>query len=274
MNQKKIIQDVKRVRETSQKRNFSQTFDLIINLKDLNLKNTEEQVESFANLHYKRGKEVKICALVGPELATNAKENCDFTIPQQEFDKYAKDKKLTKNLVKEYDFFVAQANIMPQVAASFGQFLGPKGKMPNPKAGCIVPANANLKPLYDKLQKTVKLMAKTSLVLQCTVGQELMKDEEVVDNIITVYNHLTHLLPKEEGNIESIFLKLTMGSSLRIDKDAKQKAPAKEEKKAKPKTKPKEEKTEKEKKSTKPVKKEETPKKEIKEKTEEVKKDK
>ena len=244
MNQKKTIQNLKKVRETSQKRNFSQTFDLIINLKDLNLKKTEEQVESFANLHYNKGRKVKICALVGPELAANAKENCDFTISQQEFDKYAKDKKLTKNLVKEYDFFVAQANIMQQVAASFGQFLGPKGKMPNPKAGCIIPPNTNLKPLYENLQKTVKLMAKTSLVLQCTVGKESMKDEEIADNIITVYNHLTHILPKEEGNINSIFLKLTMSPSLRIDKDVEQKASTKEEKKAKPKDKPKKEKTE------------------------------
>ena len=114
MNQKKTIQNINKVRETSQKRNFSQTFDLIINLKDLNLKKVEEQVESFANLHYNKGRKVKVCALVGPELATNAKENCDFIISQEEFDKYAKDKKLTKNLVKDYEFFVAQASIMPK----------------------------------------------------------------------------------------------------------------------------------------------------------------
>ena len=218
MDQKKTLKAIKKIRESSQKRNFNQSFDLIINLKDLNLKNPDQQVDTFATLHYSRGKKIKVCALVGPELTSNAKENCDNIISQSEFPKFAKDKKLSKKLVKEYDFFIAQANIMPAIASTFGRFLGPKAKMPNPKAGCIVPPNANLKPLYEKLQKTVKLMAKVNPLIQCTVGQESMKDEEIVDNIMTVYNHLIHQLPREESNIKSIYLKLSMCSATRVDK--------------------------------------------------------
>src|SRR3990172_6920050 len=122
-------------------------------------------------LPYNRGKKISVCALVGPELAEEAKKVCDGAILSDDFGKYP-DKKEIKKLASKYDFFIAQANVMPKVATSFGRVFGPKGKMPNPKAGCIVPPNANLKTLYDKLQKTVRLYAKERPMIQIPVGNE------------------------------------------------------------------------------------------------------
>ncbi len=214
MNDAKLKEALTKARQS--KRNFKQKFDLIISLKGINLKKTEQQVEFFASLHKEKGKPTKVCALVGPELGSSAKNVCDFAILQAEFEKYQKDKKLAKKLAKEYDFFIAQANIMPQIATSFGKFLGPKGKMPNPKAGCIVPPTANLEALYNKLQKTIKISAKTTPVIQCIVGNEDMSDEDVIDNIKTIYDQLIHHLPNEKHNIKSGFLKLTMGKPIKI----------------------------------------------------------
>ncbi len=214
MDNAKLKEALTKARES--KRNFKQTFDLIINLKNLDMKKTEAQIEFFMQLHFSKGKKTKICALVGPELAKNAKGICDSVILQSEFEKYQKDKKLAKKLAKEYDFFIAQANIMPQIATSFGKVLGPKGKMPNPKAGCIVPPTASLEPLYKKLQKTIKISAKTSPVVHCIAGNEEMKDEEIIDNIKTIYDQLIHHLPNEKHNISSAYIKLTMGKPIRI----------------------------------------------------------
>lgn len=198
------------------KRNFKQKVDLIINLKNLDLKKVEHQIEFFIQLHFDRGKKTKICALVGPELAKSAEKFIDKVIPQSEFENYQKDKKLAKKLAREYDFFIAQANIMPQVATAFGRVLGPQGKMPNPKAGCIVPPAANLEPLYKKLQKTLKISAKTTPVVHTIAGSEDMKDEEIMDNIKTIYDQLIHHLPNEKNNISSGFIKLTMGKPIKI----------------------------------------------------------
>ena len=132
------------------------------------------------------------------------------------FDKYAKDKKLTKKLAGEYDFFVAQATIMPKVAASFGRIFGPKGKMPNPKAGCILPPNGNVKAVVDKLQKTVRVAAKTMPAIQCVVGNEEMKEEEVIENILAVYHALVKVLPNEDQNIKAVLLKKTMGKPVKV----------------------------------------------------------
>jgi len=211
MNKENFKKAIELVKSNSPKRNFKQGYDLIVNLKDLDMKKPDQQVSNWAVLRYGKGKKVKTCALVGPELSATAKENCETVIMHSDFPKYASDKKLVKKLAKEHDFFIAQANIMPDVAKTFGRILGSRGKMPNPKIGCVVPPNANLKPLVEKLQKTVGLIAKTQLSIKCLIGMEDMKDEEVLDNIMTIYNNLIHTLPAEERNIKNIQLKFTMG---------------------------------------------------------------
>ncbi|MFQ5475250.1 MAG: 50S ribosomal protein L1 [Candidatus Nanoarchaeia archaeon] len=216
MDKKTLQKALKDLKESSPKRNFSQSYDLIINLKDLNLKSADNQVDTFVALHYPTGKKRKICALVGPELKEEAQTVCDASITAEDFDKYVKDKKLTKKLAEEYDFFIAQANVMPKVAGAFGKVFGPKQKMPNPKAGCVVPPKTNLAPLYDRLQKTVRAVAKTSLSIKIRVGTESQKEEEVIDNIMTFFQSVVHTLPKEEHNLRSVYLKLTMSKPVKL----------------------------------------------------------
>src|SRR3989338_7693710 len=130
-----------------------------------------------------------------------------------------KDKKSLKKIAGQFDFFIAQANIMPKVASAFGRVLGPKGKMTNPKAGCVVPPKANLKPLRQKLINTVKISAKITPLIQCLIGKEDTPNEDIADNIITIYDQLVHSLPNEEHNIQSIFVKLTMGKSIKVGRE-------------------------------------------------------
>jgi len=216
MKKEDILKSLKELKEKSEKRNFKQTVDLIISLKNLNLKKPEDQVDFFQSLHFATGKKKKVCALVGPELIGQAKEVCDQAISVDEFDKLSKDKKAVKKIARECDYFIAQANIMAKVAAAFGKILGPKGKMPNPKAGCVVPPNANLKVLYERLQKLVKLSAKTMPMIQCNVGKEDSKNEEVADNVFTIYDSLIHHLPGGKNNIKHVLLKLTMSKPIKL----------------------------------------------------------
>jgi large subunit ribosomal protein L1 len=217
MDKESVKKAIKQLKETSQKRKFKQTFDLIINLKGLDMKKPEQQVEIFTHLNHSKGKPSKICVFAGPELKDEAQKNTDTMIFIDEFDKYLKDKKLCKKLANEHAFFIAQANIMPKVAQVFGRVLGTRGKMPNPKAGCVVPPKAAIKPLYDNLQRTVILRAKIQPVIKCSIGLEDQSDEEVADNIMTVYNSLVIKLPGEQNNVKSVLVKLTMGKPVRID---------------------------------------------------------
>ncbi|RMF05048.1 50S ribosomal protein L1 [Candidatus Woesearchaeota archaeon] len=219
MNRKHILEVIKQAKAESKPRNFKQTYDLIINLKNLDLKNPAQQLDFFVTLPHPKGKLQKVCALVGPELADEARKYCTTTIIQDEFDAYQKDKKKIKKLAEEHDWFIAQANIMAKVAQVFGSVLGPRGKMPNPKAGCVVPPKASLGPLVEKLQKTVHVKAKdkNSPVVHLSVGREDMPDEEVAENIATLYDQVLHHLPGEHNNIKSVFLKLTMGKPVKME---------------------------------------------------------
>ena len=213
MNKQDILKTLKKLRE-SKKRNFNQSFDLIINLKQLDLKKPDNQVDSFVLLPNKTGKKRKICGLVDKELSSQSKETLNKTITKEDFSKLSK--KEIKKLSSEYDYFIAQATIMPDVAKTFGKILGPKGKMPNPKAGCVVPPNTNLKALRERLEKTIKLQTKEELIIKAIVGKENMEDDKIADNILTIYNNLLQVLPEDKNNIKNVMLKLTMSEAIEI----------------------------------------------------------
>lgn len=225
MEQKDILNAVKKAREKTKKRNFKQSFDLILNLRHLNLKKPEENVNNFVVLPHIRGKKVKVCGLVGKELAQKSKAVFDFTITDEEFPKYREDKNKIKKIARDCDFFVAQANIMPEIAKIFGKVLGSRGKMPSPKAGCVVPPiMPDLKPIYDKLQKTVKIETKKEPIIKCIVGTEDMEDKLVVDNILMIYNAVIHDLPKHEINVRNMKIKMTMGEPITVGKQNEESA--------------------------------------------------
>lgn len=193
-------------------RKFNQSYDLIINLTNLVL--SQHPLDFFVTLPFPPGKEVKVAALVDQQLAENAGRYCTI-IKEVDFAQY-RDKKVLKELADSHDYFLAQANLMPKVAVIFGKVLGTKGKMPNPKLGCVVPPNVNLLPLIKKLNLTVRLTAKKGLNLQGKVGKENQPREEIMENILAIYHATLKQLPDEKQNIKNIILKKTMGKPVKI----------------------------------------------------------
>ncbi|MAG91393.1 50S ribosomal protein L1 [Candidatus Woesearchaeota archaeon] len=220
MNKEQIQAALAKAKDISSKRNFKQSYDLIINLKGIDKKKQEHQIDAFITLPHSRGKKLKICAIVGPELEEQAKGIYDSVILPTNFQKY-KEKKDVKKVANEFNFFIAQANIMPKIATTFGRVFGPRGKMPNPKFGGVVPPNANIKPLYEKLQRTIRVNTKTAPMIQSSIGTEDMDKEEITDNALAIYDSLLHLLPNEKHNIKDVHIKLTMGKPVKVGEKLK-----------------------------------------------------
>ena len=214
MNKEQIKKALEQLRKDSKKRNFDQSVDFIANLKELNIKKAEENVDIFVSLKNPSPKNFKICAFVGKELMDKA-NIFDKVISEAEFINY-KDKNNIKKLSKEYDIFLAQASVMAKVATTFGKVLGPKGKMPNPKAGHVLMPAMDLEQVKNKIQSSIRLKTKNEKIVKASIGKESMTDEQLIENFMTTYNALVHALPKDENNLSLIFIKTTMGKSVRV----------------------------------------------------------
>jgi large subunit ribosomal protein L1 len=207
-----ILEAVKEAKEKSKPRNFTQSVDVIITIKDLDVKKPENRIDEEVLLPNGRGKEVKIAFIADGELALQAKKSgADLVINKPELEDIGKDRKEAKKIANQHDFFVAQADMMPQVGRFLGPVLGPRKKMPKP-----VPAAAKPDPIMERLKSTVKVRIKDQPVIQALVGSQDMKDELIASNIEAILGVLDQKLEKGRSQIKSMYIKTTMGPVARV----------------------------------------------------------
>lgn len=216
MDKEAIIKALNKAKENSKKRNFVQSVDFILNFKGIDLKKQENQIDIFVEFPNKLKKKISVCAFVEHDLEEESKKVFDEIILPESFNKF-KDKKESRKLASKHNYFVAQSSLMPSVANTFGRVLGPMGKMPNPKIGAVITGSSNLKPLYDKLQRTLRIMSRSNPAMQCFVGKENTDDNELCNNVLAAYSSILSALPNEKLNVKNVFIKLTMGKAVKIE---------------------------------------------------------
>jgi len=201
-----ILKALKELRKD--KRKFNQTVDLIINLKNFDTK--RESLNLFISLPHKV-KDAKIAGFL------NDKSNVIDTITKADFSRYKG--KAIKKLIKDYDFFIAHALLMPSIATEFGKYLGPVGKMPSPQLGIIdKESEEEIKKVVSKAEKAVKVKTKEPSI-KLAVGKQEMKDEEIAENILFVYNTVLKALPRKKENVKSVMIKFTMSKPVKLEKN-------------------------------------------------------
>ena len=207
-----ILEAVKEAKEQAKPRNFTQSVDIIMNIKDLDVKKPENRFDEEVTLPNGRGKDVVIAFIADGELAVQAKNaGIDLVVTKEGLEELGKDRKKAKKLANSTDFFVAQADMMPLVGRFLGPVLGPRKKMPKP-----VPASAKAEPIIERLKSTVKIGVKDQASIQTLVGTQDMSDEEIAENIEAVLAILDRNLEKGRNQVKSMFIKTTMGSVVRV----------------------------------------------------------
>ena len=201
-----------KAKEQAKPRNFTQSIDVIINLKDLDVRKPENRFSEEVALPNGRGKEIKIGVIADGELALAAKNaGVDVVISKEDLQEFGKDIKAAKKVVNSVDSFIAQADMMPLVGRFLGRILGPRNKMPKP-----VPASARIEPLLERTQATIKVGVKQQPSIQILVGTQDMDDEKLAENIEAVLAVLDRNLEKGRNQIKSMYIKATMGSVVRV----------------------------------------------------------
>jgi large subunit ribosomal protein L1 len=212
LSTEEILEAVKKAREKSGQRKFSQSIELIINLRDIDMRKQESKIQENIELPHAPKKKARTCVIANGELALKAKKaNADLILGTTDLETLTTDKKRQKQLANNHDVFFAEVTLMPLVGRTLGSTLGPRGKMPKP-----IPPNANLKEQMSKWSKTVNVRIRGQPVLQCGVGTEDNKDEEIAENIMAVIRRLEGKLKRGLKNISTICLKTTMGPPVKI----------------------------------------------------------
>jgi large subunit ribosomal protein L1 len=213
LDQKTILDAVKQAKEKSEKRKFNQSVELILNLREIDMKSPEGKIQEIIELpNSSPEKANKICVIASGELALKArKANADRVVERAELESLGGNKKDLRKISNDYDFFIAEAPLMPLVGKILGPVLGPRGKMP-----VAVPPSADIAALIAKHRKTIVLRMRSQPIILCRVGVESMKEEELVENIQTVLRVLEGKLKRGTKNIRNLYIKTAMGTPVKI----------------------------------------------------------
>jgi large subunit ribosomal protein L1 len=114
-------------------------------------------------------------------------------------------------MVDEYDFFLAEAPLMPAIGKQLGVVLGPRGKMPRP-----VPPKIDPEGIITNLRNTVRIRSRDKKTFHALVGTKNMTPEDLAENVDKVVKTILEKLERGKLNIASIFIKTTMGPAVRL----------------------------------------------------------
>jgi len=195
----KVIAELRK----EKKRKFDQSVDLIVNLKNFDVR--REALNTFVFVPH--GMDRKFAAFFQKR---NSKID---TITEEDFVKY-KELKDIKKLANEYDAFLAVAPMMGKVATKFGRVFGPMNKMPSPLAG-IVPKEDDVmvEAMIKKMGKAIRVKNK-EMSIKVSVGKESMKDSDIAENVNAAIEELIKKLPKGNDNVKDVLVKFTMTKPL------------------------------------------------------------
>ena len=219
LSKNQIEQQVSKARTAdNSKRKFQQSFELILKLKDVDVKKTDLNINEVVFLPNKLSDLAKVCVFAAGDNAVRAqKAGADRVIEGAELDTLASEKRTAKKLAREYQFFLADTSLMPKIGKVLGQFLGPKGRMPTP-----VPPNAPLETMLGRYKTAIRVKSRGSLSVAGKVGDESLEDSKVADNALAVIGQVEKKLPNGEKNIQSITLKKSMGKPAKTSMVAEQ----------------------------------------------------
>lgn len=210
MSVKVITEAVRKAKSASKTRKFTQSIDIAIAIRDVNLKDPSKRFRTEVLLPHVISPDIKLCVIGDAAIISKAQENnIEYTLNDEEVENLGKNPKEAKELIAKVDYFLAIPQLMAAVGKNLGRYLGPTGKMPT-----VLPPNANVEDFIARYTRTCKINLKQNPVIHCRVGYETMNDDELATNIRTVLNEVENRLEQGSNNIYRTHIKTTMGPAI------------------------------------------------------------
>jgi len=206
---------LKKIIEKSPERKFNESVDMTVVLKGIDLKRDPKSrfSEIIELAHPPRNKVSKIAVIGTGDFALKAKEaGADAVFDPSEI--IGKKKKDLKRLVNEYNFFIAQADVLPKIVPTIGPIFGPRNKMPIPLP---VTKSDDLPNLIERLRRSVVArMMKDQPVFHVKIGSRDMDVKELLENAERVIDALKRKYGSLDRYLKTVYFKTTMGPAEKV----------------------------------------------------------
>jgi len=190
---------------------FDESVDISMRL-GVDPKHADQMVRGTVVLPHGTGKKVRVLVFASGEQVKDAEEAGADHVGGDELAKKVGDGWL------DFDAVVATPDMM-KVVGRLGRVLGPRGLMPNPRAGTVVDAADMAKAVRDAKQGRVEFRLDRTSLLHAPIGKVSFNEDQLIENLATLVGEVQKAKPSgAKGNfIKTMYLTTTMGPSIRLD---------------------------------------------------------
>ena len=190
---------------------FDETIDLASRL-GIDARVAEQNIRGTVSLPHGTGKSVRVVVFAEGDKAREAEEaGADFVGTDELVDKISEG-------WLEFDATIATPDLMRSIMPKLGRILGPRGLMPNPKAGTVTMDVADTLQNIKAGQIEYRV-ERASGIVHVPIGKVSFEEAQIKENLNTVMDALVKARPASAKGryIRSVTISSTMGIGIRID---------------------------------------------------------
>ena len=192
------------------KAKFDETVEAHIRL-GVDSRHADQQVRGAVVLPHGTGKTARVLVFAKGDKATEAEQaGADFVGAEELIPRIQNDNWF------EYDVIVATPDMMG-VVGRLGKVLGPKGLMPNPKAGTVTMDVA--KAISEIKSGKIEYRLDKTNIIHCPIGKASFGVEKLKDNFNTLLNAVIKAKPAAAKGqyLKSVVVTSTMGPGIKVN---------------------------------------------------------
>ena len=192
------------------KAKFDETVELHVKL-GVDSRHADQQVRGAIVLPNGTGKSVRVLAICKPEKEEEAKAaGADFVGGEEMVQKIQSENWM------DFDVLITTPDMMGQVGR-LGRLLGPRGLMPNPKAGTVTPDIG--KAVTDAKAGKIEYRLDKTNIIHCPIGKVSFGVEKLQENFDTLMDAIVKAKPSAAKGqyVRSCVVSATMGPGVKIN---------------------------------------------------------
>ena len=192
--------------------NFDATVEVHLRL-GVDPRHAEQQIREVAVLPHGLGKTVRVIVFAQGEGATLARNaGADIVADDDEIINKI------QNGWTEFDVAISTPDMMGKVGR-LGRVLGPRGLMPNPKAGTVVSEEHLPRVIEESKAGRVEFRVDKTANLHVPIGKVSFSEENLYDNMVVLMDAIKKARPPAAKGtfIRRVTLTTTMGPGIKVD---------------------------------------------------------